>query len=215
KLAFAIEKSLCSNPRVTSSISPPKRGSMRQRLFSVSVCFLLMAIPSRAQKRAFTIEDFYRVRSIEDLNLSPDGKTAIFALRTDDLPRGKRSAHIWTVGTDGSNMRQFTFGDKDESSPVFSPDGKWIVFVSSRDGNDNLFVISASGGEARQLTKISTGVSAPLWSPDDKWIAFASDVYPECGADDSCNAKIDTRWNKGPLHAHAANALLYRHWISW
>jgi dipeptidyl aminopeptidase/acylaminoacyl peptidase len=188
---------------------------MSRKLSFLAVCFVLFAIPSRAERHAFTIEDFYRVRSIEDLNLSPDGKIAIFALRTDDLPRGKRTSHIWTVETDGKNMRQFTFGEKDESSPVFSPDGKWIVFVSSRDGHDNLFVISASGGEARQLTRISTGVSAPLWSPDSKRIAFASDIYPECGADEACNARIDARWSKGPLRAHAASALLYRHWTSW
>jgi dipeptidyl aminopeptidase/acylaminoacyl peptidase len=188
---------------------------MSRKLSFLAVCFVLFAIPSRAERHAFTIEDLYRIRSIEDLSLSPDGKIAIFAIRTADLPRGKSTSHLWTVETDGKNMHQFTFGEKDESSPVFSPDGKWIVFVSSRDGNDNLFVISTSGGEARQLTKISTGVSAPLWSPDSKRIAFSSDVYPECGADEACNAKIDARWSKGPLHAHAASALLYRHWTSW
>jgi dipeptidyl aminopeptidase/acylaminoacyl peptidase len=188
---------------------------MYRRLFCFVMCFLLLAISSRAAKRAFTIEDLYRVRGIEDLHVSPDGKTVVFTLRTDDLPKAKRIQHIWLMDADGKNAHQFTFGEKGESKPIFSPDGKWIAFISSRDGDDNLYVISTSGGEARQLTNISTGVSDPLWSPDGKWIAFSSDVYPECGADDACNKKIDQRWSKGPLHAHLADALLYRHWTQW
>ena len=188
---------------------------MRRRLFSFAVCCLLLMAPGFAANRAFTLEDFYRVRAVEDLHLSPDGKTIAFTLRTDDLPKAKRTRHIWLMGAEGQNTRQFTFGDKGESSPVWSPDSKWIAFISAREGDDNLYVISASGGEARKLTNISTGVADPLWSPDGKWIAFSSDVYPECGADDACNKKIDQQWSKGPLHAHMANALLYRHWTQW
>ena len=190
---------------------------MRRRLFSFLFCFLLLAISTASAKRAFTIEDLYHIRGIEDLHLSPDGKTVLFTLHTNDLAKAKRTGHVWLMDADGKNVRQFTFGEKGESSPIFSPDGKWIAFISSRDGtdNDNLYVISASGGEARQLTNISTGVSDPLWSPDGKWIAFSSDVYPECSADDACNKKIEQRWSKGPLHAHMADALLYRHWTQW
>ncbi len=178
-------------------------------------CFLLVAIPVDAAKRAFTIEDLYRLRGIEDLHISADGKTVLFTLSTSDLGRAKKISHIWLMDADSKQARQFTYGDKGESSPVFSPDGKWIAFVSPRDGDDNLYVISTRSGEARQLTNVSTGISDPLWSPDGKWIVFSSDVYPECGADDTCNKKIEQRWTTGPLHAHMADALLYRHWTQW
>jgi dipeptidyl aminopeptidase/acylaminoacyl peptidase len=189
---------------------------MRKKLFSFLFCFLLLVVSSAFAKRAFTIEDLYRVRGIADMHISPDGKTVVFALTTSDLAKAKRIQHIWLMDADGKNARQFTFGEKGESSPIFSPDGKSIAFIGSRDGdNDNLYIISVAGGEARQLTNVSTGVSDPLWSPDGKWIAFSSDVYPECNADDACNKKIDQRWTKGPLHAHMADALLYRHWTEW
>ncbi len=181
----------------------------------IAACSLLLAAPGLAEKRAFTIEDLYRIRGIEDLHLSPDGKTIAFMLRTDSLPKAKRARHIWLMDADGGNARQFTYGEKNESAPVWSADGKWLAFISARDGDDNLYVISASGGEARKLTNISTGVSDPIWSPDGKWIAFSSDVYPECGGDEACNKKIDEHWGKGPLHAHMADALLYRHWTQW
>jgi len=178
------------------------------------IILLLIPVAAYAQKRAFTIEDLYRVKSISDVHVSPDGKSVIYALATSDLPRAKRITHIWMMDIDGKNSRQLTNGDKSESSPAFSPDGKWISFISSKDGSPNIYLLPSAGGEAKRLTNISTGVSDPLWSPDGKSIAFSSDVYPEC-SDDACNKKIAETWSKGPIKAHTAESLLYRHWTEW
>ena len=167
------------------------------------------------QKRAFTIEDLYRVKGVSDIQISPDGKSVIYTLTTSDLARAKRVSHIWMMDIDGRHARQITQSEKGERSARFSPDGATITFVSAREGQSNLYLMPLRGGEARRLTDISTGVSDPLWSPDGKSIAFASDVYPECGADDACNKTISERWQDGPLHAHAADRLLYRHWTGW
>jgi dipeptidyl aminopeptidase/acylaminoacyl peptidase len=187
---------------------------MMRRLVLVPV-ILLLSFNALAQKRAFTIEDLYRIKNISDLHLSPDGATVIFTVTTSDLARAKRNTHIWRMNVNGQNLRQLTSGDKSESSPSFSSDGKQISFVSSKDGSANLYLMPARGGESRRLTNISTGVSDPLWSPDGKWIAFSTDVYPECNGDDACNKKIAERWESGPLKAHMADELLYRHWTAW
>jgi dipeptidyl aminopeptidase/acylaminoacyl peptidase len=187
---------------------------MRKHLLPV---IILALIPTTvlAQKRAFTIEDIYRVKSISDIHISPDGRSVIYAVTTSDLPRAKRVSHIWMMGVDGQGARQITNREKGESSPVFSPNGKWISYVSSQDGGPQLYVMPTGVGEARKITKLSTGVSDPQWSPDSKWIAFSSDVYPECNGDDACNQKISDNWSKGPLKAHSAESLLYRHWTDW
>jgi dipeptidyl aminopeptidase/acylaminoacyl peptidase len=119
------------------------------------------------------------------------------------------------MSINGQNNRRLTEHEKGGSSPLFSPDGKWISFISSMDGSANLYLMPATGGKPRKLTNVSTGVSDPLWSPDGKWIAFSTDVYPECGGDDACNKRIAERWSKGPLKAHMADDLLYRHWTGW
>ncbi|HJT16441.1 MAG TPA: S9 family peptidase, partial [Thermoanaerobaculia bacterium] len=179
-----------------------------------AVCLVFIALVAAAafaqQKRAFTLEDFYRVKGVSDLALSPDQRTLVYTVSTTDLPRAKRTSQIWIMNVDGSNAHALTRGEND-SSPRFSPDGRQIAFV--RD--DNIFVLPLAGGEARQLTKIATGVSDPLWSPDGKWIAFSTDVYPECNGDDACNKRVADSWSKGKLHAHMADSLLYRHWTEW
>jgi dipeptidyl aminopeptidase/acylaminoacyl peptidase len=171
---------------------------------------LLLAVPAFAQKRPFTLEDVYRVKSVGSLTLSHDASKVLYTVAVTDLAHAKRTTHIWIMDADGSNNRELTSGDAD-SSPQFSPDGKTVSFV--RGGN--LYLLPLGGGEAQQLTKISTGVSDPLWSPDGKSIAFSSDVYPECNADDGCNEKVADRWSKGKLQAHMADSLLYRHWTDW
>ena len=188
---------------------------MSKRCLSAIGLLLVASVCAHAQKRAFTIEDLYRVKSISDVHVSPDGKSIIYAVATSDLARAKRIAHIWTMGSDGQNPRQLTSGEKGESSPMLSPDGNWILYISAKDGGPQLYLLPTGGGEAKKLTSISTGVSDPLWSPDGKWIAFSSDVYPECGGDDACNQKIADTWSKGPLKAHSADSLLYRHWTEW
>jgi dipeptidyl aminopeptidase/acylaminoacyl peptidase len=188
---------------------------MKRYALSTLVFLLLAPAALYAQKRAFTVEDLYRIKSISDVHVSPDGKSLIYSLGIQDLPRAKHVSHIWLMDIDGSNPRQMTQGEKSENSPSFSPDGKWILFISDRDGSSNLYVMPVAGGEARRLTNISTGTADPLWSPDGKWIAFSTDVYPECGGDDNCNKRIAETWDKGPLKAHMADRLLYRHWTAW
>ena len=180
-----------------------------KRVLSIALLFVAAAAFAQS-KRAFTIEDLYRVKNVSDLTLSPDGKTLAFTVTTSDLPRAKRSTKVWVMDADGQNAHALTQGSGD-STPRFSPDGKQLAFL--RDSN--LYLLPLAGGEAKQLTSISTGVSDPLWSPNGKWIAFATDVYPECGSDDGCNKKIADRWSKGKLQAHMSDALLYRHWTEW
>jgi dipeptidyl aminopeptidase/acylaminoacyl peptidase len=171
--------------------------------------------PALAQKRAFTIEDLYRVQGVSDVQVAPDGRTLAYVLTSSDLGRARRQSHVWLVNVDGTDARQVTFSDHSESAPRFSPDGKWLAFVSARGGEANLYLLPRVGGEARALTSLSTGVSDPIWSPDSKWLAFATDIYPECGPDDGCNRRVGDRWRNGPLRAHMSDSLLYRHWNAW
>jgi len=184
--------------------------TVMNRKHFVALAFLLAALPLFAQKRAFTIEDYYRVRNASELDVARDGSRFVFTVTVSNLPQAKRMSAIWIGDANGARVHQLTRGEADKGAH-FSPDGKSIAFL--RD--NSLYILPLDGGEARQLTSTSTGISDPLCSPDGKWIAFNADIYPECGADDACNKRIADRWQKGKLQAHMSDTLFYRHWTAW
>ena len=188
--------------------------------FTISICAVLaVALPALAtDKRGFTIEDLYRVQTPSSVRASSDGQWVAYSVRTTDLGRGKAQSDLWRLPTAGGEPVRLTWtDDASETEPAFSADGKRLAFVAKRgeQEHEQVWVLDASGGEARAITSISTGASDIVWSPDGKYIAFTSLVYAQCGADDACNKKKAETRAKGPLVAHLADELLYRHWTSW
>jgi dipeptidyl aminopeptidase/acylaminoacyl peptidase len=166
-------------------------------------------------KRAFEIADYYRTAFIGAPAASHDGERIAFAVTRYDLEAGKSWSEIWMMGVDGSGLRQMTRGQHQDTSPIFSPDGRQLLFASDRDGASQLYLMPVDGGEPRALTDFPTGVSHPVWSPDGRWIAVQSEVYPECGADAECNRTIADAVAAGPLTVRTTDELLYRHWTGW
>jgi dipeptidyl aminopeptidase/acylaminoacyl peptidase len=130
-------------------------------------------------------EDVYALASVGDLRLSPDGLRVAYVVNwIDREENGYRSA-IWVAPLDGpEEPTQLTAGTRSDSSPRWSPDGRWLAFVSNRDGetetaHGELYVLPANGGEPRRLTDGKEGVESIAWSPDSRRIAFARRVRDE------------------------------------
>jgi dipeptidyl aminopeptidase/acylaminoacyl peptidase len=182
------------------------------------ICFALPIAQSNQlqSRRGFEIADYFRTVFPGALDVSPDGKYAVFAIRKYNLEEDKSWSELWIMATDGSGLRQLTSASHNDTSPAFSPDGKQIVFVSDREGGKSqLFVVPAAGDAPRKLTSFPMELTAPRWSPDGRWIAVSAHVYPECGAEDECNRKIAGGLDEKKLQVHMADSLLYRHWDSW
>jgi len=167
------------------------------------------------EKRAFEISDYYRTANVGSPVVSENGKNIAFTVSRYELETGTSWSEIWMMRADGDRLRQMTYGRHQDSSPIFSPDGKSLLFVSDRGEGSQLYLLPIGGGEARQLTSFAMDLGNPVWSPDGKWIAVPADVYPECGADGACNKKISDGLAAGPLKARMIDELLYRHWTTW
>ena len=134
---------------------------------------------------------------------SPDGKKFAYTKkdeRPDKKKREKKSekkddeivvdekpkmrSHIWVYDIESKKSKQITADDYDDSSPVWSPDGKWIAFVSNRSGdednnrNTDIFVVSSDSGSVKRLTSNPGPDMNPVWSHDGKWVAYTANKHP-------------------------------------
>jgi len=147
------------------------------------LCLLLLIAPvALAQtKTAVTVTDLTRIKQVGGIDLSPDGTQALYTLMTieptpDQPSEYEYRTHIYLTGLKPGDTRALTHGSESARQPVWSPDGKQIVFVRSVKGKGQLFVLPLGGGEAYQLTNLSYGASDPKWSPDGQRIVFSATV---------------------------------------
>ena len=144
-----------------------------------------LAPPARAQiTPAVTLDR----RSLRDLETAPDRRAAAFVVQ-EPVSGTETPQHVflYRLGTDSA--RQLTTSAKSEWSPRFSPDGRWLAFLSDRVDRPQIWILPLDGGEARQLTRGKTAVRQLAWSPDGLRIAYVA----EPPAPDSVAAKIDAK----------------------
>ncbi|HWZ98534.1 MAG TPA: S9 family peptidase [Candidatus Dormibacteraeota bacterium] len=118
-------------------------------------------------------EDFLKLRGVQDPQFSPDGTRVAF-VATDPLTGQHRTRHIWMYDLKSKSAWQFTYSEKSESTPRWSPDGKQLAFLSNRGEEQQIYLMRVNGGEAAELTKGKGGVENFAWAPDGKQIAFLS-----------------------------------------
>ncbi len=135
--------------------------------------------------------DVFRVRDVRDPQISPDGKWVAYTVTIADSARDKNDTDVWMASWDGKENIRITSTKDGESSPRWSPDGRYLSFISSRDGGKGgqVWLLDRRGGEATRLTEIKGGVSGYEWSPDATRLVLVVDDPDDDAGDDSTKAK--------------------------
>ena len=122
-----------------------------------------------ASKRALDAGDFDRLLSVESVACSRDGTWIAYTVEGSDPASDDRKSAVWMTDFQGTaGLRLTAAGQESASDPKFSPDGRYLSFLSARkaDGKSQLYLLDRRGGEARLLEGISGDVAEYAWSPD-------------------------------------------------
>jgi dipeptidyl aminopeptidase/acylaminoacyl peptidase len=152
-----------------------------------------LALPTLAvaQKRPLAPDDVYNMKDVRDPQRSPDGKWVAYVVARAIKDGDKNDSDIWMASWDGTQEIQVTASPEGESQPRWSPDNKYLSFVSSRQGakGGQLWLMNRAGGEAVKVSDVKGGVSEYAWAPDGKRLVFiVSEPDPRDPKDDEKEA---------------------------
>jgi dipeptidyl aminopeptidase/acylaminoacyl peptidase len=176
-----------------------------------------------AERRPITPQDLWACKRLASPALSPDGRTAVFAVQEWSVEKNRSTTHLWLVDLAGGEPRRLTSAaTATDGSPVWSPDGRRVAFVSKR-GDDEvaaLYVIRTDGGEPEKLVELPYGVSKPTWLPDGRAIIVATQVIPELAgkltkADLAAMKKEVKRRKDSKVTAKVTEDRAFRYWDHW
>jgi dipeptidyl aminopeptidase/acylaminoacyl peptidase len=156
-------------------------------LLCAFVCLLVFVSPgvqaqqATAAPRAITIDDVFEIRRVRDPQITDDGKWVAYAVATMSLKEDKTETRIWMSPAAGGEAIPLTAPKVSSSNPRWSPDGKYLAFLSKRgEGMTQVWLLSRMGGEAQQLTEAIQDVDTFAWSPDSKRLVLVlRDPSPE------------------------------------
>lgn len=150
-----------------------------------------------AQTRAWTPELQVKVRVPGSPGLSPDRKQVVFSVSEAVMTADKSEyvSQLWIANSDGTGVRQLTFGDRSSGNPKWSPDGSAIAFTSSRgNGRNNIYLLRLAGGDPEMITDVKTGVAEFAFSPDGKSMAFTMADAKSDEEEKNDKGRNDHRW---------------------
>jgi dipeptidyl aminopeptidase/acylaminoacyl peptidase len=146
-----------------------------------AICILVPAAAAQTSqpvgRRLLRVGDLYRLRDVRDPQLSPDGAWVAYSVSAIDSAKDKSDSDVWMTTWDGSQTIRLTSSPESESAPRWSPDGRYLAFLSGRQEGKGaqLWLLDRRGGEAQRVSQVRGGISDYAWSPDSRRIVLVVD----------------------------------------
>ncbi len=137
-----------------------------------AVCLLFLASSAEAQTAKLGPMDIFNLEYATSPEISPDGQWVVYVRQYFDVMTDRRYSNLWIARSDGTDHRPLTSGKYTEGQPAWSPDGKRLAFVSTRDGSPQIYIRWMDNGQTSPITKVQEPPSGIAWSPDGLQIAF-------------------------------------------
>jgi dipeptidyl aminopeptidase/acylaminoacyl peptidase len=156
---------------------------------SVGLLAASLVFAQSTSPRLLKLDDIHSFQDVRDAQISPDGKWVAYTLSSVDVVGDKSDSDVWMVSWDGSRQLRLTSSPESENAPRWSPDGRYLSFLSGRPGKakgTQVWLLDRMGGEAQQFTEVKGRLSAYEWSPDSKRLLLVmQDRDPNDPADDA------------------------------
>src|ERR1700722_861172 len=173
---------------------------MRMTLLTIACGAGLFAVSAAgASKHGLQASDFDRLLSVESVACSKDGTSIAYTVEGSDLESDERKSAVWMTDFQGATQLQLTAaGQESASEPKFSPDGRYVSFLSARkaEGKSQLYLLDRRGGEARLLEGISGDVAEYAWSPDGSQLVVSMSAP---AADEASDKPADKPKGPAPI----------------
>jgi dipeptidyl aminopeptidase/acylaminoacyl peptidase len=162
----------------------------------------------------FTADLLVRLDRVGTPSLSPDGARVVYALRKTDMDANKGHYDLWWTSVSDGRTHRLTTHEANDTGPAWSPDGKHVYFLSSRNGSSQVWRISPDGGEATQVTNLALDIGTFRLPASGSQLVVSMEAYLDC-EDLECTRTRDEADEQNPTTGTVYDQLFMRHWDHW
>jgi dipeptidyl aminopeptidase/acylaminoacyl peptidase len=180
----------------------------------ISLLLISCLAGGTALAEPFTADLLVRLDRVGTPGLSPDGARVVYALRKTDMDANKGHYDLWWTSVSDGRTHRLTTHEANDTGPAWSPDGKHVYFLSSRNGLSQVWRISPDGGEATQVTNLALDIGTFRLPASGSQLVVSMEAYLDC-EDLECTRTRDEADEQNPTTGTVYDQLFMRHWDHW